>query len=73
MTAADIKMEDLFEKDIRRDVNGVIKVDQEDEISVYTELDEYVVTGESLKHFDKFFRNYSVTIEEPTDSYSRFS
>ena len=67
MTAAEIKIEDLFEKDIRRDINGVIKVDQEDEISVYTELDEYVVTGESLKHFDTFFRNYTATLEEPTD------
>jgi KAP family P-loop domain len=67
MTATEIKIEDLFEKDIRRDVNGVIKVDQEDEISVYTELDEYVITGESLKHFDKFFRNYTATLEEPTD------
>ncbi len=67
MTATEIKIEDLFEKDIRRDINGVIKVDQEDETSVYTELDEYVVTGESLKHFDTFFRNYTVTLEEPTD------
>ena len=67
MTATEIKIEDLFKKDIRRDVNGVIKVDQEDDISVYTELDEYVVTGESLKHFDKFFRNYTATLEEPTD------
>ena len=67
MTATEIKIEDLFEKDIRRDINGVIKVDQEDERSVYTELDEYVVTGESLKHFDKFFRNYTTTLEEPTD------
>ncbi|KKG09807.1 BREX system P-loop protein BrxC [Methanosarcina sp. 2.H.A.1B.4] len=67
MTATEIKIEDLFEKDIRRDINGVIKVDQEDERSVYTELDEYVVTGESLKHFDTFFRNYTATLEEPTD------
>ncbi|MGB9929835.1 MAG: BREX system P-loop protein BrxC [Methanosarcina sp.] len=67
MTAAEIKIENLFEKDIRRDINGVIKVDQEDEGSVYTELDEYVVTGESLKHFDYFFRNYTAALEEPTD------
>jgi len=67
MTATDIKIENLFEKDIRRDINGVIKVDQEDERSVYTELDEYVVTGESLKHFDYFFRNYTAALEEPTD------
>ncbi|MGD9776322.1 MAG: BREX system P-loop protein BrxC [Methanosarcina sp.] len=67
MTATEIKIEDLFEKDIRRDINGVIKVDQEDERSVYTELDEYVVTGESRKHFDTFFRNYAAALEEPTD------
>ncbi|WP_292374247.1 BREX system P-loop protein BrxC [Methanosarcina sp. UBA411] len=67
MTAAEIKIEDLFEKDIRRDIDGVIKVDKEDESSVYTELDEYVVTCESLKHFDNFFRNYTAAMEEPTD------
>ncbi len=67
MTAAGIRIEDLFEKNIRRNINGVIKVDQEDERSVYTELDEYVVTGESLKHFDIFFRNYAAAMEEPTD------
>ncbi|AKB74615.1 hypothetical protein MSLAZ_1354 [Methanosarcina lacustris Z-7289] len=64
---AEIKIEDLFEKDIRRDVNGVIKVDQGDEKSVYTELDEYVVTKEVRKRFDDFFRNYTVAMEEPTD------
>jgi len=67
MTATEIKIEDLFEKDIRRDIDGVIKVDKEDEKSVYTELDEYVVTGESRKHFDRFFRNYTAAMEEPTD------
>ena len=50
-----LMIEDLFEKDIRRDINGVIKVDQDDDANVYTELEEYVVTHESLKHFDKFF------------------
>lgn len=54
MTAA-IKIHDLFQKDIRREINGVIKVDQYDEDSVYTELDEYVVTKETLKHLDTFF------------------
>lgn len=64
---AKIKIEDLFEKDIRRDVNGVIKVDQGDEKSVYTELDEYVVTKEVRKRFDDFFRNYTAAMQEPTD------
>lgn len=56
MTAA-IKIHDLFQKDIRREINGVIKVDQYDEDSIYTELDEYVVTKETLKHLDIFLRS----------------
>jgi hypothetical protein len=45
--SANLKIEDLFEKDIRRDIDGVIKVDKHDEKSVFTELDEYV-TGRSI-------------------------
>ena len=61
------KIRDLFLKDIKREINGVIKVDQEDDANVYTELDEYVVTKESLKHLDLFFERYSSAIETPTD------
>ncbi|KXS44097.1 MAG: hypothetical protein AWU59_730 [Methanolobus sp. T82-4] len=63
----EIKIQDLFKKDIRREINGVIKVDQEDEENVYTELSEYVVTRESLKHLDTFFEKYSNSLEKPTD------
>ena len=41
----------MFEKDITRDIKGVIKVGQNDEENIYQELDEYVVTNELLKHF----------------------
>ncbi|SFM21245.1 BREX system P-loop protein BrxC [Methanolobus profundi] len=60
-------IQNLFLKDIKREINGVIKVDQDDEQNVYTELDEYVITRESLKHLNLFFDNYSSTIENPTD------
>lgn len=63
----EMKIQDLFLKDIKREINGVIKVDQEDEENVYTELDEYVVTRESLKHLDLFFERYSGAMENPTD------
>ncbi len=63
----EIKIQDLFLKDIKREINGVIKVDQDDESNVYTELDEYVITRESLKHLDLFFERYSSSIENPTD------
>jgi hypothetical protein len=62
-----VKIEDLFEKDIRRSINGVIKVDQYDDANVSIELDEYVVTKESLKHFDNFFDRYYGAIQTPTD------
>ena len=57
----------MFEKDISRDIKGVIKVGQNDEENIYQELDEYVVTNELLKHFTKFFSNYSKGIQSPTD------
>lgn len=63
----EMKIQNLFLKDIKREINGVIKVDQDDEQNVYTELDEYVITRESLKHLNLFFDNYSSTIENPTD------
>ena len=65
--STNLKIEDLFTKDIRREIDGVIKVDKYDDDSVYTELDEYVVTQESLKHFDKFFERYFNATQTPTD------
>ena len=62
-----MQIKDMFEKDIERDIKGVIKVGQNDEENIYQELDEYVVTNELLKHFTKFFANYSKGIQTPTD------
>ena len=67
MSTTDIKIQDLFVRDITRELNGVIKVDQEDEKNVFTELDEYVVTKESLKMFDDFFTNFQSSLQNPTD------
>lgn len=55
----------MFEKDIERDIQGVIKVDQKE--NIYQELDEYVVTKELLKHFTDFFSSYSEALFNPTD------
>ncbi len=65
--STNVKIEDLFKKDIKRQIDGVIKVDKYDDESVYTELDEYVVTQESLKHFDRFFGRYYNATHTPTD------
>lgn len=62
-----MKIEKMFEKQIDRDIKGVIKVGQSDEENIYQELDEYVVTKELLKHFRDFFDNYEKGINGNTD------
>ena len=44
----------MFQKDINRDINGVIKVAQDDEGSLYQELSEYIITKELRRHFKLF-------------------
>ena len=55
-----MKIGEMFEKPIDRDIKGVIKVGQDDEESIYQELNEYVVTAELSKHFREFFENYGI-------------
>lgn len=62
-----MQIKDMFEKQIDRDIKGVIKVGQSDEENIYQELDEYVVTKELLKHFRDFFENYERGINGYTD------
>lgn len=62
-----MQIKNMFEKQIDRDIKGVIKVGQSDEENVYQELDEYVVTKELLKHFRDFFNNYEKGVDGYTD------
>lgn len=63
-----MKLRELFEKDINRNINGVVKVEQvDDEAIIYQELDEFVVTKELSKHFSTFYSNYKNSFEERTD------
>jgi hypothetical protein len=62
-----MKIADLFDKDIRREINGVIKVAQQDEANLEQELSEYVVTRELDKHFHHFFERYTTALDQPTD------
>ncbi|NNE35949.1 MAG: BREX system P-loop protein BrxC, partial [Rhodothermales bacterium] len=57
----------LFEKDITRPINGVVKADQLDPRSVWQELDEFVVTRELDKHFRDFFSCYCEGIDNLGD------
>ena len=62
-----MKIQSMFQKDINRDINGVIKVAQDDEQSLVQELSEYIITKELRRHFNTFFHNYSKAIDQPTD------
>lgn len=61
-----MRIQDMFVDDINRKINGVIKVDQQDE-TTERELKEYVITRELKKHFITFFNYYDDAFEEPTD------
>jgi hypothetical protein len=48
-----MKIRDLFERDIRRPINGVVKADQMEAATVWHELDEFVVTRELNGHLHR--------------------
>ena len=61
-----MKIKNMFYKDIDREINGVIKVDQDRQDAIEQELSEYVITKELKKHFELFFKNYTESLNEPT-------
>ena len=60
-----MKIASMFERDIDRDINGVIKMDVSDEDVLEQELSEYVVTHELARHFKSFSGSYEREIREP--------
>ena len=63
-----MKILDMFEKPIRREIKGVIKVGQKDDENVFQELDEYVVTTELEKYMNRFFDAYNRSMTGSTDN-----
>ena len=61
------KIVSLFEKDIHREINGVIKVGQDNDEVIEQELDEYVITSELDKYFRQFYEYYDASLRQPTD------
>ena len=57
-----MKLQEIYAKDINRNIQGVIKVDDDRDRSIKQELKEYVVTGEIEKHFNEFFDAYVTSI-----------
>ena len=60
-------LQKIYKADIDRDINGVIKVAQDDEKSIRQELSEYIITRELRRHFNTFLNNYEKSLSYPTD------
>jgi len=61
-----MRIENMFQEDINRKINGVVKVDQDTNDVLVQELNEYVITKELKKHFITFFNNYGDSFNERT-------
>jgi hypothetical protein len=66
-----MQIKNIFQKDLFRAINGVVKVGDESASTVWQELDEYVVTKELTGHFHKFFSTYLNGIDAPKSEESR--
>lgn len=62
-----MKIKELFQKNIYRNINCVINVEDSDSKTVCDELDEYVVTEDMEKIFHDFFSNYIKSLYYKTD------
>lgn len=61
-----MQIKDMFERDINRNINGVIKIGQHDDETIEQELSEYVMTNELREHFATFFDAYERSLDNPT-------
>lgn len=62
-----MKISSVFQKDIGREINGVIQVVASPEENQKQELEEYVITRELRKHFGTFYDNYEYSYDHLTD------
>lgn len=62
-----MNIKSMFTNDIERQINGVVQVNQDDDVSLEQELREYIITKELRLHFDLFFDTYSRTYNEPSN------
>ena len=57
-----MQIKNVFSKDLFRQINGVVKVNELDPGTVSQELEEYIVTRELDQHFRKFFSVYGSSL-----------
>jgi len=63
-----MRIQQLFERDINRSINGVVKADQLDAPAVWQELDEFVVTHELNRHLNDLAALLLSTMENDDDA-----
>ena len=63
-----MNIQEIFERDIHRSIDGVVKADQLDANSVWQELDEFVVTRELTKHINDFVSVLLSAIDSEVDA-----
>ncbi len=61
-----MRIQNMFQDDINRKINGVIKVNQDDLDVIKQEVREYVITRELKKHFMTFFNYYCEMFDSPS-------
>lgn len=59
-------IKELFNKNIERNINGVIQAGQLDEETKHVELEEYVMTAEIQENMEYFYNNYVKSLDQPT-------
>lgn len=59
-------IQNMFVEDINRKINGVVKVDEDENKVLEQELNEYVITRELKWHFADFFNTYAEAFDKPT-------
>ncbi|MGA1871687.1 MAG: BREX system P-loop protein BrxC [bacterium] len=62
-----MQIKEIFNKNIARPINGVVKADQLNESIVWQELEEYVVTRELDQHFRRFLSSYLAALDHAFD------
>jgi len=63
-----MNIEGVLRQNIFRSINGVVKAEQQDNASIYQELEEFVVTKELRGHLDKFFSVYLDSLDNPQNA-----
>ena len=66
-----MRIRKLFDRDIHRSINGVVKADQLDSSSVWQELDEFVITKELTRHINDLVAVLLSTIQSEANAADR--